>query len=140
MTIILRHVDAVRPLDLPRHARADGAVVVAETGAAMPFAATRMFTVTAPLGAERGQHAHKLCSQFMWCVHGAVDVICDDGASKRTFALNRDNHALLVPPTIWGTILYREANSVLAVLCDRLYEAEDYIRDYSEFIAMRKGS
>lgn len=136
----MNFVSDVRLIELPRNARADGEVVVAETMAHVPFNITRMFTVTAPLGAERGRHAHKLCSQFMLCVHGAVEVICDDGAQKRTFALDRGNHALLVPPTIWGTILYRQANSVLAVLCDRLYEADDYVRDYSEFIAMRKVS
>lgn len=132
-------LDAVQTIDLPRHARMDGEVVVAEVGAQVPFAIARMFTVKAPGGAKRGEHAHRLCSQFMICVQGIIDIVCDDGSDRRTFALDRGNLALLVPPMIWNTVMYRQADSVLAVLCDRPYEKEDYIRDYAEFIAMRKA-
>jgi hypothetical protein len=29
---------------------------------------------------------------------------------------------------------------MLIVLCDRLYEAEDYIRDYAEFLIFRESA
>jgi len=131
-------VDAARLIDLPRHARADGAVVVAEADAQVPFAIARMFTVAAPTGAERGKHAHRLCSQFMLCVNGAVDVICDDGREQRTFELNRGHLGLLVPPMIWNNVIFRVSNSVLVVLCNRPYEADDYIHDYVEFLKLRQ--
>ncbi len=139
MTAKLFDLRDVRTIDLPRHARNDGEVVVAESGDSVPFAIARVFTVTAPRNAERGKHAHRLCSQFMICVHGTVDVVCDDGGNRRSFALDRSNLALLVPPTIWSTLTYRYANSVVAVLCDRPYEKDDYVRDYAEFVAMRKA-
>jgi len=129
--------DAARLIDLPRHARADGAVVVAEADAQVPFAIARMFTVAAPTDAERGKHAHRLCSQFMVCVNGAVDVVCDDGREQRTFKLNRGHLGLLVPPMIWNNVIFRESNSVLVVLCNRPYEADDYIHDYVEFLKLR---
>lgn len=131
-------LDNMRTIELPRHPRADGEVVVAEAAAHVPFSIARMFTVTALGGSERGKHAHRLCSQFMICVHGAVDVVCDDGRDRRSFPLERSNLALLVPPMIWTTVVFREAESVLVVLCDRGYEAEDYIRDYAEFAALRR--
>jgi len=139
MTAKLFDLRDVRTFDLPRHARNDGEVVIAESGDSVPFAIARVFTVTAPREAERGKHAHRLCSQFMICVHGTVDVVCDDGGNRRSFALDRSNLALLVPPTIWSTLTYRYANSVVAVLCDRPYEKDDYVRDYAEFVAMRKA-
>ncbi len=139
MTAKLFDLRDVRTIDLPRHARNDGEVVIAESGDSVPFAIARVFTVTAPREAERGKHAHRLCSQFMICVHGTVDVVCDDGGNRRSFALDRSNLALLVPPTIWSTLTYRYANSVVAVLCDRPYEKDDYVRDYAEFVAMRKA-
>jgi dTDP-4-dehydrorhamnose 3,5-epimerase-like enzyme len=128
-----------RLVELPRHARADGEVVVAEAAAQVPFRIERMFALTAPAGAERGRHAHRLCSQFMICVSGAVDVVCEDDTSKRTFALNRRNQALLVPPGLWNTVKFRQNESVLIVLCDRVYEADDYIRDYAEFLSFRES-
>ncbi len=127
-----------RLIDLPRHARANGEVVVAEAGAQVPFRIERMFALAAPAGAERGRHAHRRCSQFMICVSGAVDVVCEDGSRKNTFALNRRNQALLVPPGLWNTVEFRQNESLLIVLCDRVYEADDYIRDYAEFLSFRE--
>jgi hypothetical protein len=53
--------------------------------------------------------------------------------------LDRSNLALHVPPEIWNTVLFREGDSVLAVLCDRPYEEEDYIRKYSDYLSFRQG-
>jgi dTDP-4-dehydrorhamnose 3,5-epimerase-like enzyme len=128
-----------RLIDLPLHARADGEVVVAEAAAQVPFRIERMFALAAPAGTKRGRHAHRLCSQFMICVSGAVDVVCEDGSKRNTFGLNRRNQALLVPPGLWNTVEFRQNESVLIVLCDRVYEADDYIRDYAEFLSFRKS-
>jgi dTDP-4-dehydrorhamnose 3,5-epimerase-like enzyme len=128
-----------RLIDLPLHARADGEVVVAEAAAQVPFRIERMFALAAPAGTKRGRHAHRLCSQFMICVSGAVDVVCEDGSKRNTFGLNRRNQALLVPPGLWNTVEFRQNESVLIVLCDRVYEADDYIRDYAEFLSFRES-
>ena len=73
----------VRLIEFPCHRRADGPLVVAEAATGVPFDIKRMFTIAAPAGAERGRHAHRLCSQLMMCAHGAIDVVCDDGAERR---------------------------------------------------------
>jgi hypothetical protein len=128
-----------RLIHLPRHARKDGEVVVAEAAAQVPFRIERLFALTAPVGGRRGRHAHRLCSQFMICVSGAVEVVCEDGKKQQTFALNRRDRALLVPPGLWNTVEFLEGGSVLVVLCDRLYEADDYIHDYGEFLSFRES-
>jgi dTDP-4-dehydrorhamnose 3,5-epimerase-like enzyme len=124
-------------IELASHRRADGEVVVAESGAEVPFRIERMFALAAPRGARRGHHAHRRCSQFMICVSGKVDVVCEDGRKKSTFVLNRRNQALLVPPGIWNIVEFCREDSVLVVLCDRVYEADDYIHDYAEFLSFR---
>jgi len=86
----LSSVAQVRLIELPRHARADGELVAAEAGAHVPFAIVRLFTVTAPAGARRGEHAHRRCSQFMLCVHGAVEITCDDGRDLQDHVEERD--------------------------------------------------
>lgn len=136
----MNDINDARLIELPRHAREDGEVVVAEAAAQVPFPVVRMFALAAPPGARRGHHAHRRCSQFMICVSGAVDVVCEDGRKKNTFALNRLNQALLVPPGLWNTVEFCREDSVLVVLCDRVYEAEDYIRDYAEFLAFRDSA
>jgi dTDP-4-dehydrorhamnose 3,5-epimerase-like enzyme len=136
----MNQLSEARLIELPRHARADGEVIVAEAAAQVPFRIERMFTLAASAGAKRGRHAHRLCSQFMICVSGAVDVVCEDGSNKNTFALNRRKQALLVPPGLWNTVEFRQDESVLIVLCDRVYEADDYIRDYAEFLSFRESA
>jgi len=128
-----------RLIELPRHERADGEVIVAEAAVQVPFRIERMFALAAPAGAQRGRHAHRLCSQFMIRVSGAVEVVCEDGRNKNTFALERRDQALLVPPGLWNTVEFRQEESVLIVLCDRVYEAHDYIRDFAEFLSFRES-
>lgn len=139
-TMQLSRLADVRRIELPRHARDDGEVVVAETPASVPFVIARLFVLRAPVGAARGDHAHKLCSQFMICSNGAVDIVLDDGADTETFRLDRSSQALLVPPMIWNTVVFRAPETVVSVLCDRPYEADDYVRDHQDFVSLGKGA
>src|SRR5215472_5855684 len=135
-----------RPVDahlvkLPQYvdADSDGLLVVTEAGEHVPFHQIhRMFTIVAPAGAKRGRHAHRLCSQLMMCVKGAAAVICDDGANRHSFTLDSGETALFVPPELWVEIDMKHDESVLIVLCDRVYEEHDYIRDYDKFLSFRK--
>lgn len=136
----LKHLADVQEIALPCRARDDGELVVVEEGKALPFAALRMFTVRAVKGAVRGHHAHMRCTQLLICVHGAIDIECDDGTAKAHFALDRGDKSLLVPASIWATETYRTDGSVLTVLCDRHFEEEDYIRDYDQFLAWRRST
>ena len=138
--MMLSRLTDVRVIELPCHRRDDGEVVVAEAATGVPFAIARLFALRAPRGAERGRHAHKLCSQFIICSNGAVDVALDDGAAQQKFTLDCSNRALLVPPMIWNTVVFRAPETVVSVLCDRPYEADDYVRDYVEFKRLREGS
>lgn len=132
----------VRPgvhfVNLASHRSESGELVIAEARVQVPFTIVRMFTIKARKGSVRGQHAHLLCSQFMICVQGAVEIICDDGSNVRqNFMLNRDDLALMVPPKIWNTVYFRQDDSILSVLCDRPYEEQDYVREYEEFLKLR---
>ena len=138
--MMLSRLADVRVIELPCHRRDDGEIVVAEGATAVPFAIARLFVLRAPAGAERGHHAHKLCSQFMICSNGAVDVALDDGTTRQIFTFDRSNRALLVPPMIWNTVVFRAPETVVSVLCDRPYEADDYVRNYVEFKRLREGS
>jgi dTDP-4-dehydrorhamnose 3,5-epimerase-like enzyme len=137
--ITVHRAGDVRAIELPCYRREDGEIVVAEGSSQVPFAIARMFTLRAPQGATRGQHAHRRCSLLLLCVNGAVDVVNDDSHDKNTFTLDQGNVGLLVPPTIWHSVIFRETNSVLVVLCDRHFQEEDYIREYSDFLAFRKA-
>ena len=100
---------------------------------AIPFQIKRIFNVRADKGSIRGQHAHRLCSQMLICSNGSIEVFCDDSSNQEVFLLDNPNFGLLVPPGVWAEQRYVVNNTTMTVICDRLYEAEDYISDYELF-------
>ena len=64
----------------------------------------------------------------------------DDGNVKRSFVLNRPYQGLLVAPGIWRDLDDFSSGSVCLVLASEKYDAEDYIRDYEEFINWKNNS
>lgn len=87
-----------------------------------------------PSGESRGAHAHKKCHQFLIAVSGAFEVLVDDGYRKEVFKLHKPNVGLHIPPGIWASEINFSGGSICMVLASHKYEAEDYIRDYSEFL------
>ena len=138
-TGVLPTVSELTLSTLPHHRDVNGGLVVMEALTHVPFSIARVFFVEAPNGAVRGQHAHKACAQFLTCPRGLVEVACDDGITTATYALDRPDRALLVPAGIWSEQTYKAPGSVLVVLCDRPYDADDYIREYGAFKAYRQA-
>lgn len=127
----------IRLIELPHHVSESGELVVMEGGGPVPFQIARVFFVHAPAQVVRGRHAHRRCIQLMLCSAGRIEVVCDDGTDTSRFMLENRCTGLLVPPGLWASQQYVDANSGLVVLCNRPYEADDYIRDYAEFKAYR---
>ena len=68
------------------------------------------------------------------CVSGHIRVTCDNGSVVTEHYLDDASSGLLIPPGIWAKEDYVN-DAVLMVLCDRIYEPEDYLRDYHDFKA-----
>lgn len=135
----LPDIAAVSMIQLPMFRQENGDLLVVEANGHFPLPIARVFSVRAAEGAVRGRHAHRACTQMMVCIAGAIDVVCDDGHAKKKVTLDRPDVAILVPPGLWAEETYRTSGSILTVFCDRPYEADDYIRDYDEFLAYRQG-
>ncbi|MBL4783989.1 MAG: FdtA/QdtA family cupin domain-containing protein [Cohaesibacteraceae bacterium] len=135
----MNFIDSVILISLPHHSRDNGELVVMESGN-IPFSIARVFTVLADNGAIRGNHAHRHCSQFLHCTTGVIEVLCDDGEQEKTYILDSSDQGLFIPPGIWAQQIYKKENSILTVLCNKKYDEEDYLRDYSKFIDFRKNN
>lgn len=132
-------ISSVYLVKLPHHFEDNGDLVVMEGLINVPFDIARVFVVRAPEGAVRGQHAHKACAQFLTCPRGVVEIECTDGAQSAEFELNHPNIGLYLPPGIWAEQRYIKDGSALTVLCDRVYESDDYIREFSDFLTYRQN-
>ena len=125
---------SVKLIKFPTFKEDNGELSVFEYGNQFfPFSIKRIFNVKSEIGSVRGKHAHRLCSQLLICSNGAIEVLCDDSVNQNVFMLDKPNYGLLVPPGIWAEERYIEDNSTMTVICDRIYEAEDYISDYELF-------
>ena len=132
------NISSVYLVKLPHHFEDNGDLVVMEGLINVPFSIARVFVVRAPEGAVRGQHAHKACAQFLTCPRGAVEIDCTDGSQSAEFELNHPNIGLFIPPGIWAEQRYVTKDAALTVLCDRIYEPEDYIREFPSYLSYRQ--
>ena len=121
------------------HSDRKGNLTVVENGRTLPFDVKRVYYLyDIPGGESRGAHAHKELSQLIVAVSGSFRVTLDDGCIKRSFTLNRPYQGLYVKPGIWRDLDDFSAGAVCMVLASDVYDKEDYIRDYKEFINYRK--
>ena len=103
----------------------------------IPFAVKRYFLVfDVPSSKTRGEHAHKICHQFLVCVKGSVSVVADDGHNRQEFELNQPDLAVYLPPMTWGIQYKYSSDAVLLVFASEHYDAADYIRNYDDFVRM----
>ena len=127
-------VTGVHLISLPRISDIRGTVTVGESGRSIPFEPKRHFVVSdVPSVETRGQHAHRVCHQFLVCLSGRVSVVVDDGHNREEFLLDRPDIGLHLPPMIWATQYKYSPGSLLLVVASHHYDPDDYIRDYAEF-------
>lgn len=106
----------------------------------VPFEPKRYFLVfNVPSAETRGEHAHKVCKQFLVCVGGSLVVVVDDGVSREEIVLNRHNLGLYIPPGVWGIQYKFSSDATLLVFASDFYDAADYIRDYDYFLATKRS-
>jgi hypothetical protein len=109
-----------------------GSVAFIEFGKDLPFVIKRVYWLY-NLKEARGAHAHKELQQFLFCPHGALEVILDDGHSKESIILDTPNKGILITKSLWREIINYQNNPQLIVLASDVYEEEDYIKSYEEF-------
>ena len=112
-----------------------GKVAVAEHGRELPFVPRRVFAVyDVPSIQVRGEHAHRICEEFLVCVSGQVTVGVDDGKGRDEYVLDNPRIGLYIPARVW-TVQYRYTDhAVLVVAASHSYDPDDYIRDYAKFL------
>lgn len=120
------------------HSESRGNISVVENRDTVPFEVKRIYYLyDIPGGESRGGHAHRKLWQLIVAASGSFSVTLDDGKVKRTFMLNRPYQGLLVKPGVWRTLDDFSSGSVCLVLASEKYDADDYIRNYMDFISYR---
>jgi UDP-2-acetamido-3-amino-2,3-dideoxy-glucuronate N-acetyltransferase len=114
-----------------------GKLTFAEAPDSLPFVPKRFFLVYDVPGRDvRGEHAHRELHQLLICITGSCAVVVDDGQNRCEVVLDRPTLGLHVPPMVWATQYKFTAEAVLLVLASDIYKANDYIRNYDEYLEL----
>jgi len=105
----------------------------------IPFSIKRVYYLyDIPGGESRGGHAHKTLEQIVVAATGSFDVLLDDGNNRKLVSLNRPYIGLHVVPGLWRELQNFSSGAICLVLASDIYNIEDYIRDYGQFIEFKK--
>ncbi len=126
-------------IDLPKFLDARGNLSFVEQENHIPFVIRRTYWLyDVPGGECRGGHAYRENQEFIVALSGSFDVVLDDGKEKRVFTLNRSYYGLYVPKGLWREMENFSTNALALVLSSTDYNAGDYIRDYDEFLNLKR--
>ena len=134
-------MDSKTPLiiELPKFTDPRGNLSFVEQLNHIPFEIKRTYWIyDVPGGGARGGHAFKHNEEFIIALSGAFDVVVDDGEKKKTFTLNRSYYGLYIPNGLWRTMENFSTNSLALEFGSEHYAISDYIRDYDEFLRLKK--
>ena len=115
-----------------------GYITVAEYQKGIPFEIRRVYwTYYTPHNVVRGNHAHQKLEQVIFALSGNIELYLKNRVGdKFEFRLDKPNVGLYIPNGFWRTIKLSH-NAVLLCLASRVYEEEDYIRDYNDFMSTK---
>ena len=110
-------------------------VVVEGSGIDIPFSIKRVFCIYGS-DAEviRGRHANRKTEFVLINVSGKSKVKVDNGYEQRIIDLDRPRMGLYLSAMVWKDMFEFSSDSVLLVLASEHYDAEEYIRNYDDFL------
>ncbi len=125
-------------VELPKFLDLRGNLSFVESEQHIPFSIKRTYWIyDVPGGETRGSHAFKTANEFIIALSGSFEVVLHNGRQEQSFFLNRSYYGLLVPRLHWRTLRNFSTNSLALVLSSIVYDKNEYIRDFSEFLAAR---
>ncbi len=112
-----------------------GQLVALEEFKDIPFEIKRVYYMyDTSENVRRGFHAHKSLQQILVCIHGSCKILLDDGKEKKVVPLEKPYEGLYVSSNMWREMYDFSPDAVLLVLASALYDENDYIRNYEEFL------
>ena len=128
-------METARIIELPKILDKRGNISIIEEINNVPFKIMRTHWIyDVPGGEKRGGHAYKKNVEFIVALSGSFDVVVDNGKERKTFSLNRSYYGLYVPNGNWREMNHFSTNAVALVLDSTMYDADDYIYNYDDFI------
>ena len=140
---LLRYMQAktIEIIDLPKILDKRGNLSIVEEFVNVPFKIERVYWIyDVPGGEVRGGHAYKKSEEFIIALSGSFDVVLDDSSFVKRYTLNRSYYGVYVPNGIWRRMENFSTNSLALVLSSTIYDPDDYVFEYEDFVKIKKES
>lgn len=112
-----------------------GKLVVVEGGLSIPFEIKRIFYIyESDAEVIRGQHANRESEFVLINVSGSSKVRITDGKEELVVELDKPMMGIYIPKMIWKDMYDFSQDSVLLCLASTHYMADEYIRNYEEYL------
>ena len=132
----MEKIKQVKMLEFSQKGDERGHLVVIEGLKEIPFEMKRVFYIYGTEGnVVRGQHANRNSEFVLINVSGTSKVRVKDGrGNEEIFCLNKPHTGIYLPTMIWKEMFDFSEGSILLVIASEHYDAQEYIRDYAEFV------
>jgi len=132
-------IEQCRLLEFPQNGDERGHLVVVEGNQDIPFEIKRVFYI---YGSDkdviRGRHANYRSEFVLINVAGTSKVKVDDGEKQKIFYLDRPHIGIYLPKLVWKDMYDFSGDSVLLCLASEHYDADEYIRNYNDYLEVMK--
>lgn len=113
-----------------------GSMIVIEGGVDIPFDIKRMFYIYgSDASVIRGQHANRESEFILINVHGTSKVKLKDGEEERIVVLDTPMKGVYIPRMVWKDMYDFSEDSVLLVLASTHYTADEYVRNFGDYVS-----
>ena len=125
-----------RMLEFPQKGDERGHLVVIEGNSDIPFDIKRAFYIYgSDRNVIRGKHANRKSEFVLINVSGTSKVRVDDGLGNvEVFSLDRPHMGIYLPVMVWKEMFDFSEDSVLLVFSNEHYDADEYIRNYDDYV------
>lgn len=82
---------------------------------------------------KRGFHAHADLNQILIMLRGSMTLVIESPPNHRKTYEIKKNNIINIPGQAWREMINIKPNSLICVLCDRVYSEDVVIKDYEEF-------
>jgi dTDP-4-dehydrorhamnose 3,5-epimerase-like enzyme len=125
-------------IELPK-IQDEGFLCFAESEKHIAFPIKRLYYIfDVDDGAIRGKHTHKETQQILFCLRGSIKIILDNGKEKEEIILDEPHKGLFLDKMMWHEMVDFQKDTLLLVVASDFYAESDYIRNYEDFVSLRK--
>lgn len=125
----------IKLIQFQSHGDERGSLVSLEENKNIPFDIKRVYYLFDTKNeVTRGYHAHKELKQLAIVLKGSCRFRLDDGKERVELLLDNPAQGLYIDSFIWREMFDFSDDCVLMVLADSVYDENDYLRDYENFL------